>query len=127
METISELIKKRALRFVKSQFLGLQDDEKPLVKIYKMCELNQTKGYRYIKGLLTGVNDDGRNLSVKEKFANEMGTKAITYRILNPQLKVHNVYKSDEYINERERIIFTRFRLSSHNLNIEKGRWSRID
>ena len=41
--------------------------------------------------------------------------------------KVHNVYKSDEYINERERIIFTRFKLSSHNLNIEKGKMSRID
>ena len=42
-------------------------------------------------------------------------------------MKVHNVYKSTEYINERERLSFTRFRLSSHHLKIETGRWARIE
>jgi hypothetical protein len=36
------------------------------------------------------------------------------------------VYKTDRYINERKRIVFTRFSLSSHHLKIETGRWSRI-
>ena len=36
------------------------------------------------------------------------------------------MYISDEYVEERKRISFTRFRLSSHNLKIELGRWSRI-
>ena len=31
------------------------------------------------------------------------------------------------FIDERDRIMFTRLRLSSHNLNVEKGRWSRIN
>ena len=61
-----------------------------------------------------------------EKFANENETKAVTDRALNPELKVHPVYDSAEYIDERARIAFTRLRLSSHSLKIETGRWSRI-
>ena len=32
-----------------------------------------------------------------------------------------------KYIEERERLSFTRFRLSSHHLKIETGRWARIN
>ena len=78
---------------------------------------------KHIKDLLSV---DGReNLTVIERFTNENGTKAETYRLLNPDLKVHNIYKTREYIYERERIQFTRLRLCSHNLNIERGRWTR--
>ena len=66
-----------------------------------------------------------RRPTLIDKFRNEQGSKAVTYRLLNPNLAVHDVYKRDEYLNERERVVFTRLRLSSHNLKIEKGRWSR--
>ena len=47
--------------------------------------------------------------------------------MMNPDLSVHEVYTTTNYIDERERLIFTRFRLSSHHLKIETGRWARIE
>ena len=41
-------------------------------------------------------------------------------------MKVHPVYTSHKYIDERARIAFSRLRLSSHSLKVETGRWSRI-
>ena len=52
-------------------------------------------------------------------------TRRIAYRALNPSLNVHEVYSSLE-VPEDERIAFTRFRLASHHLAFEMGRWSRI-
>ena len=52
-------------------------------------------------------------------------TRRIAYRALNPSLDVHEVYSSLE-VPEDERIAFTRFRLASHHLAFEMGRWSRI-
>ena len=42
-------------------------------------------------------------------------------------MSVHKVYITSDYIDERERRSFTRFRLSSHHLKIETGRWARLD
>ena len=64
---------------------------------------------------------------LKEKFiTKEEGTKAMTYKEINPDLILHNIYSTNEYVAEWKRINFTRFRLSSHNLKIETGRWSRM-
>ena len=50
------------------------------------------------------------------------------YKMVNPSLSVHNVYKrgGNEYVPEYLRVPFTRLRLPSHRLRIETGRWSRI-
>ena len=43
----------------------------------------------------------------------------------NPNLSMPDMYK--QYIMpEYQRVVYTRFRLSSHNLKIETRRWSRI-
>ena len=68
-----------------------------------------------------------QDLSVGEKFRTQNTSKAITYRSINPELTVHKAYTAKEYIDERERLSFTRFRLSSHHLKIETGRWARIE
>ena len=52
------------------------------------------------------------------------GSKFLTYRELNPDLSAHALYKSTRYHPDNLRISFTRFRLSSHRLKIEVGRWS---
>jgi len=39
---------------------------------------------------------------------------------------VHCVYTTHQKIPEFQRVTFSRFRLSAHNLKIETGRWSRI-
>ena len=100
-----------------------QLDKTPLQKVYDICKTKRTRGYNYINKLLLPTETEP---SLLEKFANEQGTKAVTYRSINPNLKVHPVYASTEYIDERARIAFTRLRLSSHSLKIETGRWSRI-
>ena len=48
--------------------------------------------------------------------------------IINPDLSVHEIYYLNKncYIPDYKRKFFTRFRTSSHNLYVEKGRWSRI-
>ena len=56
---------------------------------------------------------------------NTDSSKRITYMKMNPSFSQHKVYES-EHVPEYMRISFTRFRLSSHELNIEKGRWSRV-
>ena len=68
-----------------------------------------------------------RERSITESFMGQTSSKAVTYKSINPNLTIHAAYTSKEYINERERLVFTRFRLSSHHLKVETGRWARID
>ena len=65
--------------------------------------------------------------SLKERFVEETGTKASKYKKINPTLSVHQIYTSKEYISERARLSFTKFRLSSHNLKVDTGRWARVN
>ena len=125
MPTLKELIRKRTSSFVKKNIRG-DIDETPLARVYKMCETKGTPGYRYIKDLLDN-EIDGTLDDLKTKFGEETGTKALKYKEINSGLNVHSVYTSDKYIDERKRIVFTRFRLSSHRLKIETGRWARIN
>ena len=125
---LKEMIQKRSAVFYKKQFLGMDvnvNDEKPLIKVYDLCKQKRTNGSEYIKKLLNGPNNFGMQ-SLRQKFNDDLGTKAMTYKMINNSLNVHKVYRSDTYINECERVAFTRLRLSSHNLYIEKGRWSRV-
>ena len=65
--------------------------------------------------------------SRRQKILNSTSTKSLTYVNLNPELSVHGMYRdADPLIPEHQRLATTRLRLSSHNLAIEKGRWSRI-
>ena len=126
MSTVGEKIRKRSAAFLKKELLVDQLDETPLKKIYKICEGKQTRGYKYIRNLMMPSEIQPAQPSLLQTFANERGTKAATYRTINPDLKVHPVYVSKEYVDERARITFTKLRLSSHSLKVETGRWSRI-
>ena len=53
-------------------------------------------------------------------------TKFRVYSELNPELSVHPLYSSPEYIPDFVRQSFSRLRLQSHSLKVETGRWSRI-
>ena len=52
-------------------------------------------------------------------------SRRLTYKECNPSLSVHYVYTDRHSINEIHRLSFTRFRVSSHNLVCETGRWNR--
>ena len=57
--------------------------------------------------------------------ANRDSTRAMTYVEMNPGLSLHPVYVGESLLQDDLRIVFTRFRVSSHRLRIETGRWSR--
>ena len=44
---------------------------------------------------------------------------------INGDLSTHSIYSTKHNIYEPYRIAFTRFRISSHNLAVETGRWNR--
>jgi hypothetical protein len=43
---------------------------------------------------------------------------------MNPDMETHDMY-TNRNVKEFERLVVTKFRLSSHSLAIETGRWSR--
>ena len=53
-------------------------------------------------------------------------TKLRTYTTeVNPAMSVHQIFRTNELIEDYKRESFTRLRLMSYNLRIEVGRWSR--
>ena len=56
---------------------------------------------------------------------NTTSNRMIFYKLINPDLSVHDVYLKNIKVNEIERISWTKFRLSAHSLAIERGRWNR--
>ena len=80
-----------------------------------------------ISNFLSTSVPDTRSLmqSVYERIAASDGSRYVTYRTINPSFSLHSVYTERHSINDRWRMAFTRFRVSSHNLAIETGRWNR--
>ena len=125
MPLLKDLIAERTKRYVKKKLLDEKDEETPLFKIYKLCEENKTKGHQFIKKCINSSITENVD-KFKEGFNRVQGSKAVVYKEMNTDLRVHDVYTTGGYIDERKRVSFTKFRLSSHRLKIETGRWSRI-
>ena len=62
--------------------------------------------------------------SLRQEVGSSTRTKPRTYVLLNPDLSVSPVYGRTS-VPEYQGIALSRFRVSSHNLAIETGRWSR--
>ena len=125
MPSLPQLVAKRTTTFMKKELFADRTVDTPLMKIFKICESKRTNGFTYLSGLLDPSKQ--HHVSVIEKFKTKTTSKAATYTQINPELSVHSVYTTNEYVNERKRLVFTRFRLSSHRLKIETGRWARIE
>ena len=86
--------------------------------------------WRYIENIL---NSD-RSFMIRDKsdisarITSSLSIKCQTYLMQNPDLSVHKIYKNctERSTIEYQRIAYTRFRLGSHRLKVETGRWSRI-
>ena len=92
----------------------------------KICSRGNTKGYKYLKSIIDSDDDIiERDRADRHKINNP--TKpgiGITYRLLNPDLSVQDMYKSSD-VKKYKRILCIRLRLGAHYLAIETGRWSR--
>ena len=124
MPSLKQMVSKRTSTFLKRELSAERSVDTPLIKIFKICQAKRTGGFRFLSRTLDPTNNE---TSVSEVFANQTSSKATTYKSINPNLSLHSVYTSNSYISERERLVFTRFRLSSHHLKVETGRWARIE
>lgn len=71
------------------------------------------------------LDREKRNNNIR--LSAEKRSKFQTYLLINPNLVINDIYiDKANSIPEYQRINFSRLRLSSHNLKIETGRWSRI-
>jgi len=105
-----------------------QDD--PILVALRICTDANTQGARLLnasthhESLLRA-----EAMRVLADFCREKSltaTRFRTYVELNPTLDTHAVYlRQLSSLEEHHRLAFTRIRLSSHELRIETGRWSR--
>lgn len=61
--------------------------------------------------------------SIKHNILSSENTKSVLYRTLNTSLSIHSIYLDKHNIPEYKRKCFTNFRLTSHRLKSETGRW----
>ena len=95
--------------------LSLTHEENPSTSRY-ITELLSHQGNL----LQTDINQRKTRIRTSER------SKIITYRCINPTLETHSIYKVNLKLDDYLRTDFTRFRLSSHRLLIETGRWLRL-
>ena len=79
--------------------------------------------------LINNINEDVYQHEIeilKNNLTNSESSRKLTYcNIINKNLAVHEIYLKIHVIPEFHRIAFTRFRVSSHSLAVETGRWNR--
>ena len=96
----------------------------PLTHALALSRQARTPGARYIDAV-SSYSAEADAIALRERILSTDRTKFTTFRtLMNPDLSVHSVY-TDPTIPEHKRIAFSKVRLSSHNLEIEKGRWTR--
>ena len=104
------------------------EGEDPLMLAIKLTRDHNPPMWRTIETLVEADNIIENCIeTLKGEVRNSQQSKITTYRSLNPNLNVHNLYKNNNTFPDYLRISFTRLRLSSHRLAIETGRWNRIE
>lgn len=122
-----KIIQKRTYKRLLSQNRDSNDD--PFYFCYNLCLSSNIPEAIYIRdicsdnihySMINGVTD------LKQKITNSFSSKINTYKSLNPSLVIHPVYENKYTgIEEYKRFEFSKFRLSSHKLRVEKDRWRR--
>ena len=98
----------------------------PLASAFKLCEGANSPMFKYIKKIMNeDINIEADKNEIRNRINVRTTTKFNQYKAMNPLLVQSKFYGT--YINDNLRINVSRFMLSSHNLRIETGRWSRIE
>ena len=81
----------------------------------------------HVTGLLNDTIDDiGLGMdTLKQSILHSESSRRVTYRELNPDMSVHEMYCRRGHGNEVYRRAFSRLRVIGHSLAIETGRWNR--
>jgi hypothetical protein len=123
--SLSQLVKVSQKRTFEKLILERENlDDDPFGHVWRIVRNARTPCAKYILSLLN-YNAEEESRRLNQKILSSTRTKYLTYRTwMNPELKKHPMY-SDKNVAEYQRLTMTRFRLSSHCLEIEKGRWTR--
>jgi len=120
-------VKDKQVKFLKKLIANRTNvHEDPFIYVWNLCRDANTTCARYVNRLLNS-NGDLRISDIdmiKQRVQESDRSKFITYKDMNPNLTVSAIYSTR--VIEYHRMCFSKFRLSSHNLMIEMGRWSRI-
>ena len=84
--------------------------------------------FMHVFGITREMNTVKEIAEIKDSVMNQppSATKFRTYLAMNPTLETHPLYTANSpTLQDYLRINFTRYRLSSHRLRVEVGRWSR--
>ena len=103
--------------------------EDPLGFVLNLVLNNRYNTRTYLHDLInnSNVNDLQHETELlKTNIRLSESSRRVVYcRDINPDLTVHNLYLTKSNIFEVHRVAFTRFRVSSHSLAVETGRWNR--
>ena len=121
------LVRSRQQKFFKKMASRPQLHNDPFVHAMTIVKELHKSMQKHIESIIEGGNFVKNELQkVKEKVSKATGTKFKTYLELNPGFIVHKLYGKDSpTIPDYLRINFSRYRLSSHRLRVEMGRWSK--
>ena len=130
LKPLESLVKTRQKKFFENMISSRSEmSDDPLMHAINIVKELNKPVWSYIESLLNGDNFLNTELdSMKEAIINAppSATRMQTYHSLNPGLEVHPIYTDyNVTVPDYLRITFTRFRISSHMLRIETGRWSR--
>ena len=122
-------ITKRRCNFM-TAFVQRSSQDEPLSQVLELCRRENTDMYQRLTAAQSYFGDPV--LHSLQKLKDDCHQKATTatrfqtYLSLNPSLTCHPVYTRISSAPDYPRIDFTRLRLSSHRLLVERGRWLRI-
>ena len=106
---------------------GIQDD--PLGYALRLVLNNTYNTKKYLDNFINNSTIDDcqqERERLKLKISQSESSRRIVYcSIINKNLSIHGIYTSKHNIYELYRKAFTRFRVSSHMLAVETGRWNR--
>ena len=130
LKPLESLVKKRQKKFFEKMITERSEmSDDPLMHAINIVKEHNKPVKTYIESVLNGENFvDSEINAMKEAITNAppSATRSQTYLSLNPGLEVHPMYTDcSTTIPDYLRITFTRFRISSHMLRVETGRWSR--
>ena len=130
LKPVESLVKERQKRFFEKMITARSEmSDDPLMHAINIVKVHNKPVWSYIESVMNGDKFVDTELHImKEAITNAppSATRSHTYLSLNPGLEVHPIYtECSTTIPDYLRITFTRFRISSHMLRVETGRWSR--
>ena len=119
------LVKDRQKKFFKKMAERPHHHQDPFSHAMEIVNALNKPMKKYIQSIKDGSDFATKELQqIKESVTRASGTKFRTYVQLNPELTSHMLYsRNAPVIPDYLRITFSRYRLSSHRLRVEIGRY----